>query len=139
MEPIARVNKEAEQVAIKAEEHLQGVDPSPFSAAAFSILKGKVGQYVNDLISESIKISKLDQSDSVSTKHVELASKYLTLQGNNRIYRLLGTFGGVLLGASISNFLTMLTTEQYSKFGISGSLLLLLVGTCLTTFNYLKD
>lgn len=139
MDHIASVNKEVEEVALKAEEYLQQIDPSPFSAAAFSILKGKIGQYVKDLIHESIKISIRDRADNISTKHVELASERLTVHPRNRLYKHLGTVGGILLGAALSNILTMQASNQFSFQSVLTTVILGIVGAFLIAFNIAVD
>ncbi len=85
----------------KAENRLQGLDPSPFSTTAFSTLKAKIAQHITELVNESIKVSKRHQVDTVSAAHVEKASEYLVSSSTRRVYRHLGTVGGILLDAAL--------------------------------------
>jgi hypothetical protein len=139
MDPTLKTSKNIEDIVLKADDYLQNINPTPFSAPAFSIIKGKISQYVQDLYNESIKISNHDQSDSVSVKHVELAAEHLKLQTPRRIYKHFGTIGGIFLGASLSNLLSMMTASQFSFLAISITVLLAIAGASLISFNIAKD
>lgn len=73
-----------------AESKLKGVNTSPFSASALSILKAKISQYLSELIDESIKVSKRHRDDTVSAAHVERASEYLFSSTTRRFFRHFG-------------------------------------------------
>ncbi len=73
-----------------AESKLKGVNTSPFSASASSILKAKISQYLSELIDESIKVSKRHRADTVSAAHVERASEYLFSSTTRRFFRHFG-------------------------------------------------
>lgn len=124
------VDRESETDAIirEAERQLAEVDPGPFSPQAFHVLKLKVSAYVRSLITESAKISRRRRADVVSTAHVEQASDYLVSSSSHRWLRHIGTVGGILLGASLSNFLSMTTASQYSGTGVIVSAVLAVVG-----------
>ncbi len=123
----------------QAESELSGIDTSPFSHAAFSILKAKIAQYLSELIAESIKISKRHQADTVSAAHVERASDYLVSSTTRRFFRHLGTVGGILLGASLSNILAMTVSAQYSTLGTLVSAGLGIIGAFLIALHIAKD
>ena len=110
--------KVANDVAEKADEILDGVDHTPFSVAAFDVLKGKVGQYVGDVVRESAAIAKHQQVDIISAKHVESACERLTFSPQQRLYRHLGTVAGLCLGASASALSSMLIASQFTFPGI---------------------
>ena len=118
MDLTSEVSKKVEGVASRAEHFLQGVDPSPFSSAAFSVLKEKITQFVADLVSESTAAAKRDQADSISAKHVEVASRHLMSSARARIYKHLGTWGGTFLGVSSSAFVSMILAHQFPVSGI---------------------
>ena len=139
MDSDEKVIAKVEGIALRAEEYLEGVDPSPFSRPAFSVLKGRISQYVKDLVGESLKIRDLDRADSVSVKHVELASVHMTLQAGRKIYKHCGTVGGIFLGASLSNLLSMMSSSQYSSGSILITVFLGIAGASLITLNIAKD
>src|SRR5213593_2036079 len=89
----------------EADRQLGGADPGPFSPAAFQVLKLKVAAYVRSLIVESSKIARRRRADVISSSHVEQASDYSVTSASHRWFRHIGTVGGILLGASLSNFL----------------------------------
>src|SRR5438045_8561115 len=101
----AQTVKAVEDALAKADARLQGLDGSPFSPAAFRLLKEKVGQHLNELVTESIKVSRGYQADTVSAAYVERASEYLVTSTNRRLVRHVGTVGGILLGAGLATLL----------------------------------
>lgn len=123
----------------QAESELAGIDASPFSHAAFSILKAKISQYIGELTTEAIKVSKRHQADTVSAAHVERASDYLVSSTTRRFFRHLGTVGGILLGASLSNILAMTVSGQYSTLGTLVSAGLGIIGAFLIALHIAKD
>lgn len=126
--------QELAQVRQAAESALESIDPSPFSPSAFAALKEKIAEYIVNLVTESIKISRRHQADTVSANHVQRATEYLISVTSRRFFRHLGTLGGLLLGASLSNILSMAGTGNYTSigvalsagFGITGSFLIAL-------------
>ncbi|MCI0487714.1 MAG: hypothetical protein L0229_14065 [Blastocatellia bacterium] len=58
-----------EQIIEHADSELERINPSLFSPVALSRLKEKISEYVVELVSESIKVSKRHQSDTVSAAH----------------------------------------------------------------------
>lgn len=120
--------READALLREAEHQLASVDPGPFSPQAFHVLKLKVSDYVRALIVESAKISRHRRADVISATHVEQASDYLVTSSSRRWFRHVGTVGGILLGASLSNFLSMTTVNQYSATGVIVSAILAVIG-----------
>ena len=132
--------EQAAEVTIKeAETNLKGIDPSPFSPPAFSALKSKIGQHLTDLINESIKVSKRYRADTVSAAHVERASEYLVTSTSRKFYRHLGTVGGILLGAALSNILAMTLAGQYTGGGTILSAALGICGAFMIALHIAKD
>ena len=129
----------ARSVVQQAEAQLRIVDPSPFSPPAFTTLKTKVGEYVTSLVTESVKVSQRHQADTVSAAHVERASEYLVTNTSRRVYRHLGTIGGVLLGAALSNLLAMSLAGQYTGGGTILSAGLGIVGAFMVALHIAKD
>ena len=134
------IPKEEARVAVQqAEEQVQGIDPSPFSTPAFKALKERIGQYVIELVNESVKVSKRHRADTVSSAHVERASEYLVSSTSGRIYRHLGTVGGILMGAALSNILAMTLAGQYTGGGTILSSALGIVGAFMIALHIAKE
>ena len=131
--------EEARAAVHQAEEQIQGVEPSPFSPPAFATLKAEIGQYVIELVNESLKVSNRHRADTVSSTHVERASEYLVSSTTGRIYRHLGTVGGILLGAALSNILAMTLAGQYTGGGTILSAALGIVGAFMIALHIAKD
>lgn len=130
---------ETDLIIQEAERQIAQVDPGPFSPKAFHSLKMKVSAYVRSLIMESAKISQRRGDDVISAAHVEQASEYLISSSSQRWVRHIGTIGGILLGASLSNFLSMTTTGQYSATGVIFSAVLAVVGAFGVAFHIGRD
>ena len=122
-----------------AEEELRNAEPAPFSPSAFEHIKQKISEYIVALITESVKVSRRHDSDSVSPSYVDRASEYLVSHHANKTYRHLGTVGGILLGAVGSNLLSMVTTHQYTLMGIVVTVVFALVGSFLIAISMVKD
>lgn len=120
--------RDLDSIIREAEQNLTDVDSGLFSPQAFHILKLKVSAYVGSLITESVKISQRHRADLISAAHVEQASDYLVTSSSHRWFRHIGTVGGIILGASLSNFLSMTTASQYSATGVTVSAILAVVG-----------
>jgi hypothetical protein len=139
MDLTPNVDHKLKEVAERTENFLEGVDHSPFSSAAFSVLKERITLYVSELVKESAIVAKRDKADSISTKHVEVACEHLTLRSRGGVYKNLGTIGGVCLGASISTLISMITASQYSMSGVLISVLLGIAGGVLFAINIMKE
>ena len=129
----------ARTVVARAEAQLTSNESSPFSPPAFGILKEFISTYVADLVNESIKVSERHRADTVSAAHVERAAEYLVSSTSRRIYRHLGTLGGILLGAALSNMLAMTLTGQYTGVGTMLSASLGIVGAFMIALHIAKD
>lgn len=125
---MAEQDRNIDPIIQEAEHQLANVDSAPFSAQAFHLLKVKISSYVRSLISESGRISRRRRADIISAAHVEEASDYLVTSSSHRWFRHVGTVGGILLGAALSNFLSMTTASQYSGIGVTVSALLAIIG-----------
>lgn len=103
----------------EADALLNNIEPSPFSAQAYGCLRDKITSYIGQLISESVKISKRHKADLVSQNHIERASDNLVSKKRGRLNYLIGTLGGIFLGATVSNIFGMLVLNQiYTTSGI---------------------
>jgi hypothetical protein len=101
----------------QAEAALAEINPESFSPKAIEALKRSISWFIAELVDQSVKVSKRHRSDNVAESHVETAVQGLVGDAPGRIFRHLGTIGGVLLGAALSNFLSMITTNSlYCSF-----------------------
>jgi hypothetical protein len=123
----------------QGEKGVQNLDSSPFSHKGFELLKEKISDYIDDLIKESVRASKRSRSDTVSPVHVERASEYLVSSSGRRLYKHLGTIGGIILGAVFSNTLSMTSTGQYSASGTLLYIALGMVSAFLIALHMAKD
>lgn len=139
MSKLSPPTEDLQRIIETADAQLQHLNPSPFSPAAFTRLKDKISEYIVQLVSESIKISKRHQADTVSAAHVERAGEYLISSTTRRLFRHVGTMGGVLLGAALSNFLSMATTDVYTPRGIFISAGLAIAGSFMVALHFGKD
>lgn len=127
------------RVIEEANRALENIGPTPFSEKAFTRLKEKISEYTAQLITESVKLSKRRHEESISTYVVELASQYLVSSSSHKVYRHIGTFGGLLFGAGMSNFLAMVTTTQFNTTGIILSFILTAIGAFLVALHMARD
>ena len=103
-----------------------------FSSAATSVVKEKASQYMTGIVAESAAVARRDNSDIVSAKHVEIASDNITSHSRGRLYKHIGTWGGIFLGASLSTLTSMILqgfvsvpgVVSIAVFGIAGAYLL---------------
>ena len=128
-----------DEIAIGVEQVIKAVNPAPLSEPAFSMLKAKVTQYLSDLIRESDAVRKRDNVESISMKHIEIASENLILRSRKKVYKLAGTIGGLALGTMISTLCAMVLVSQFPTSGVvicatSGS-----VGGFLLAVSLMKD
>jgi hypothetical protein len=127
------------QVIANANNNLQNLDPAPFSKNAFSVLKEKISDYIIQLVSESSKVARRYRADTISATHVDRASEYLITSTSRKFFRHLGTLGGLLLGASLSNLLSMTTSATYTTLGIVITTGLGLIGAFMVATHISKD
>jgi hypothetical protein len=125
---MADIEREADAILARAAQELADVSPGPFSPKAFQLLQVKVSEQVRSLILESGKISRRHGADVISASYVEQASDYLVTGSTRRWLRHFGTVGGILLGAAISNFLSMTTIGHYTTAGVAVSAVLAVAG-----------
>ncbi|MDQ3821194.1 MAG: hypothetical protein M3362_26425 [Acidobacteriota bacterium] len=123
----------------QAEKKLATDEGYPFSPSAYVLLKSKIAEYISDLISESVKVSKRHRADTVSAAHIEQASAYLVSSTSKRIFKHIGTIGGIFLGASISNILAMTITGQYAAISTLVSATLGIIGAFMIALHIAKD
>ena len=137
--PPRQGQQELDNIILRADRDMNSLDPTPFSHNAFVILKEKISEHIKELISESSKVAKRYRSDTISAAHVERASEYLIANTSRRFFRHVGTLGGLLLGASLSNLLSMTTSGTYTTIGIIITTVLGLIGAFMVATHISKD
>lgn len=116
------------------ETSLAGVNPAPFSPVAFETLKDQVMEFIAQLVWSAQRVATRYQSDTISPAHVLQATQYLAAPPR-RFSRHVGTVGGILLGAALSNVLAMVSDGQYSTSGVVSSVTLIVIGTFMVAFH----
>lgn len=130
----------AAQISNAARAELRSVPPSPLTPAAFELLQDTVDEFIGDLLDESFRIAKRHKSEVVSANYVQAAGTYLVASRARRLFRHMGTIGGILLGGSLSNILAMAQTG--ASFPIVGTLVSVgvgLVGSFMVAIHIVKD
>lgn len=110
----------SEDLGAHLTESLAQVPRGPFSPAAFDVLKGKTAQYATDLARGAEKLAADQKADIVSAWHVERTAESLTTSSSSKALRRIGAGGGVLVGAAISQFLTVTSTTSPIAMVIAG-------------------
>ncbi|HEX8267396.1 MAG TPA: hypothetical protein VF596_18495 [Pyrinomonadaceae bacterium] len=135
---VSRVN-ELQRIINEAEQELSTIDHTPFSDKAFTRLKTKISEYTIQLINESVKTSRRRKSDTVSTSDVEHSSQYLTYSSGSKLSRNVGTLGGILLGAGLSTFLSMVVNGVFTTNPVLIALALTVFGMFMVSYQIAKE
>jgi histone H3/H4 len=130
---------ELARIIQQADDQLRAINPSPFSPQAFDALQERIARYIAELINESAREAKRQQLDTVSETHVERASEYLVSNSGRKVFRHVGTVGGVLLGASISNLLAMATVSSVTFASVGITTALGVVGAFAIALHIARD
>jgi hypothetical protein len=128
-----------DEIALGVEQVIKAVNPAALSDQASSMVKAKVIEYLSDLVKESEAVRKRDNVESISLKHIEIASENLILRSRNKIFKLAGTIGGLLLGTSLSTLCAMMLVSQFPVSGIWISTCSGIVGGFLLAVSFIKD
>lgn len=123
----------------ETDAQLQEISCCPFSNKAKAMLRRKIRKYIRELVSNSIAVAQHQEADGVSESHVVQASNNLTNNTNKRFFRHLGTIGGILCGASISNLVAVISGAQYSTATILIVISLGFIGTFMVALHIAKD
>lgn len=132
-------SEELQRIVEAASKELDQVPHTPYSDNAFERLKYKVGEFTAQLITESIKSARRHNSETVSPFDVEKASQYLVSSSSHKIYRHMGTIGGLVLGTGAANGLSILTTSQFTPIGLVITFILILLGAFMVAFHIAKE
>ena len=128
-----------QDVIDRVSKELQDASKIPFSDQAFRELNEDISAYAVELIRESVKTAKRHRSETVSSANVQQAGQYLVARPSHRIYRHMGTFGGLLFGTALSSIVSMTTTNQYGFTIVIITFVLTFIGTFFITIHMAKD
>lgn len=136
---VSNQQSDLQQIIDTAERELQHTSHTRFTDNGFNRLKEKISEYVVQLITESVKVARRRDSETVSPTHIEQASQYLVSSTTRKLYRHIGTVGGILLGVAGSNFLSMITANVFTLNGVVVTVGFTLVGGVLIASHIVKD
>ena len=128
-----------QEVIDRASRGLQNAAKIPFSDQAFQELKEQISAYTEELIDKSVKKAKQHRAESVSSADVQQAGQYLVAKPSHRIYRHVGTFGGLLFGTALSSIVSMITTNQYGLTVVVVTFTLTFIGGFAIAIHMVKD
>jgi hypothetical protein len=128
-----------EVIANSAEHSLSNTSPTPFSAKGFTRLKEGIDEYIDSLTGEAYRIALRSRADTISSAHVEEAERHLVARSTRSVFRHLGTLGGILLGAALSQLVTMLSDAKFNPTGVSLTAVFGIVGAFLVALSMAKD
>lgn len=120
-----------------AKRKLADIDSTPFSRSAFILLLEMISRYIADFVSESGRIATREGADAISAKHVERASEHLATENPRKLFRHLGTIGGILLGTGLSTVMSM-AMDKFTVIPTIASVLLASIGAFLTALHIAK-
>ncbi len=123
----------------EARGELDKVDDTSFSKEALATYEQAVEEYIRALALEASRCASRQRGDSISRADVEQAARYLFPGFGRSKSQHSGTFGGILLGAAVSNGLAIATTGDPKGLGLLGTVLLLVLGTALITYYIARD
>lgn len=103
--------------------------------------KGRPHDRMNERIKGRLAgpVARRHRADTVSPGHVDQATAHLISIRSSRVYRHLGTIGGIFLGASLSNILSMSLAAQYTREGTLASVAFGIVGAFLVALHMAKE
>jgi hypothetical protein len=132
-------SNELERIIETAEVELRQINPGLFSPEGFQRLTERINEFIGELTVESVKVAKRHLSDSVSPAYVDQAREHLTWGRPARWRRVLGGFGGILLGVGLTAAGTMVQSGQYSTRGFVLSIVRIFFGMPAFMFHIMKE
>ena len=118
---------------------LEKIVTNCFRREHLTYLKVKISDYIVDIVNYSHRLSKKEGADIISSTHVECAAEYLVSSRSRKIFRHLGTVGGILLGASLSGVIPLVTSDVRNPSQILFVLFLGLFGTFMIALHFAND
>jgi histone H3/H4 len=120
-------------------EYLARGPVGPFSAAGFEQLRRCIEEYIDALTGEALRVAKRAQADTISSAHVDDASRHLLALRGRRVFRHLGTIGGILLGTGIAQVVSMISDAKITAPGVAISVAFGIVGAFLVALHIAKE
>ena len=111
---------------------------APFTEQGMARLTSSVLGYADELIVEAARNAKRQGTDNISASHVDAASQYLVASNPGRRVALLGSFGGLLVGAALSETVLMINGEQVKPMTAAVTVTMGLVGSFLMALQWAK-
>lgn len=130
---------ELERIIKAAEVELRQIHPGLFSPEGFQRLTECINEFIGELTVESVKVAKRHQSDSVSPAYVDQAREHLTWGRPARWRRVLGGFGGIVLGVGLTAAGAMFQSGQYSTRGFALSIVCIVFGMLAFMVHILRE
>lgn len=130
---------ELERVIETAGRELRGMEPGLFSPEGFQRLKQRIEEFIAELVLESIRVSRRQQSDSVSPAYVDRAAEHLASGKSAMWRRLIGGMGGLLSGVGLSTSGAMVQQNLYSTRGVLLSLVCIVLGLPAFMYHIMKE
>ena len=88
---------------------------------------------------ESRRIARRHQADVISPVYVQQASDYLVARKSRRKATLMGSVGGIFLGAAVSSFLDLAAGKQVSALQVLVSAVLGMLGAFLFALQFARE
>ena len=110
-----------------------------FSDAGFQQLKNIIGVFIEELVWEAARVAKWSRADTISAAHVDEAAERLVNSVSRRLYRHLGTVGGLILGTALSQTVTMLADQRFTTPGVIISASFGIIGAFLVALHIARD
>jgi hypothetical protein len=132
--------QEIDQIVNTSNNEIESLENSPFTKKGFSEYRNNISEYIEDLFQESLKISKRNRTELISASHVKTASFYLIKKSKSRTRNLYNSIGGLLLGVTISNLVSIVALNlQYNKLGLVVIVFLGIIGSFLLSLGTIKN
>jgi histone H3/H4 len=133
------VRASVDDVIAAANRAAEEFGDGPFSSAAFSRLQESIADFIRAVVLEAARTARRQRSDVISRVDVEQASRYIAAGSGRSPVQHVGTVGGILLGAALSNGLNIVSSKSYDASGLIVTGILLVVGTFMIAFHIARD
>jgi hypothetical protein len=115
------------------------MSPLPMSAKAQVEVESEIRTYKNELVEAAEKIAKRHKADTVSAADVRHAAGNLVVGPTRRLYKHLGTAGGIMVGAAGSNLLGMTLLEVFPMSGVIMTCVCFIAGGLMIGVNAVTE
>lgn len=112
-----------------AENNIRKIKNNRISEKGLDTLMSSIEYYISELISESTRISKREKTDVISSDQIKRANYNIVKKKFSIFRKNIGTIGGLLLGASLSNLLSFLFVDNVSINSIIITVILSIIGS----------